>query len=152
MPTATFARSLEVRAAPEAAWTALLDIDRLVAWVSILEQAAVQEPLARYSATLADRLGPFKLRADLAIAVSDAEPPRFVRVKAAGEDRQVSSRISVEATVALEPAGTGTRLEVAGHYEVTGRVATLGAGTIHKKAERVLEEFFTNAARELDGA
>lgn len=152
MPTATFSRSLEVAASPEAAWAALLDVDRLVAWVSILDAAEVQEPLARYSAILADRLGPFKLRADMAIAVSGAEPPRFVRVKAVGEDRQVSSRISVEATVALEPVGTGTRIDVAGSYEVTGRVATLGAGTIHKKADRVLEEFFTSAARDLDGA
>lgn len=36
-----------------------------------------------------------------------------------------------------------------GTYEVTGRVATLGAGAIRKKGDRVLEGFFENAEREL---
>lgn len=149
MPTAVFSRSLDVGARPEVVWKTLVDVRRLVSWVSILDEAVELEPLARYSAVLADRLGPFKLRADLAITVDDVDPPKRIAVRAAGEDRQVASRITVAAGVILEPAGHGTRIDVTGTYEVAGRVATLGAGTIQKKADRVLDEFFTSAAREL---
>jgi carbon monoxide dehydrogenase subunit G len=38
---------------------------------------------------------------------------------------------------------------VKGQYEVTGRVATLGASMIRTKGEKMLEEFFTAASREL---
>jgi carbon monoxide dehydrogenase subunit G len=38
---------------------------------------------------------------------------------------------------------------VTGAYEVSGRVATLGAGAIKKKAGRILDEFFGSLEREL---
>lgn len=149
MPTATFSRSLTVGTPPEVAWNTLVDVRTLVSRVSILDEAVEHEPLARYSAVLADRLGPFKLRADLAITVDEVDAPRLIAVRAAGEDRQAASRIGVRATVRLEPVADGTRIDITGNYEVAGRVATLGAGTIQKKAERVLDEFVASAARDL---
>ena len=47
--------------------------------------------------------------------------------------------------------GSGTALGVTGRYEVTGRVATLGAAAIRKKGDKILAEFFANAAKELGG-
>jgi carbon monoxide dehydrogenase subunit G len=40
-------------------------------------------------------------------------------------------------------------LSVDGCYEVAGRVATLGAGTIRKKADKLMDEFFGNMKRTL---
>jgi uncharacterized protein len=72
-------------------------------------------------------------------------------VTASGEDRQVASRIAATIELAVESDGTGTSLGVTGRYEVTGKVATLGAGAIRKKGERILQEFFDSASKELGG-
>jgi uncharacterized protein len=150
MPRSEFDRQLRVTSAPDHCWTVLTDVPRLVEWVSIVEKGTEIERLARYTAVLADRLGPFKLRADMDIALTDVVPGRHVTVRAEGEDRQVGSRLAVDATLDLEPGEDGgTTVRVAGVYEVTGRVAAMGSGTINKKAERILHEFFTRAADDL---
>ena len=149
MPTASFTRDLEVAASPDDCWKTLTDVPTLVRWVSVLDDAREHQHLAEYSAVLADRLGPFKLRAELDIKVTDVQELRSITVSARGEDRQVSSRISVDAVLRLEPTEEGTHVEVEGTYEVAGRVATMGAGTIRKKADKILNEFFGNAQSEL---
>lgn len=153
MPRSEFGRELTVSAPPARAWETLIDVPVLVSWISVLEQAEEQEHLQKYTAVLLDRLGPFKLRADLAITLSDVRTEEHVTVHAEGEDRQVGSRLVVDATLDLEPAGDGgTTVRVDGVYEVTGKVAAMGGGTINKKAEKIISEFFSNAEKVLGAA
>lgn len=150
MPRSRFHRELSVAASPEESWAALTDVPRLVGWVTIVEDAQEIEPLSRYTAVLMDRLGPFKLRADLEITLSDVEVGRSLAVRAAGEDRQVGSRLTIEATLGIEPREQGgTAVTVDGVYEVTGKVASMGPGTINKKAEKIMDEFFAAAGSAL---
>lgn len=149
MPRSDFHRELMVSASPEQTWDALTDVPRLVGWVSIVEDANEVEPLSRYTAVLMDRLGPFKLRADLDIALSDVRPGRGLQVRASGEDRQVGSRLTIQATLEVTPVDSGTTVTVAGVYEVTGKVASMGPGTINKKAEKIMDEFFSAAGAAL---
>jgi uncharacterized protein len=150
MPSAEFKRELDTRSSSEEAWKTLTDVPRLVDWVSIVSEAKEVAPLEHYTAVLADRVGPFKLKADLDIRVPEVEPGRRIRVVAAGEDRQVSSRIAVDATLSLSPEDDGgTTVTVEGQYEVSGRAASMGAGIITQKAQKIIEEFFTRAAAEL---
>lgn len=151
MPANTFDRELVVSADPTTCWAVLTDVPRLVGWVSIVDDAKELSRLERYTAVLMDRMGPFKLRADLGIDVSEVQEGSHIRVRAAGEDRQVSSRIGVDATLTLEPRDGGTAVRVVGSYEVVGRVATLGSGMIKQKAAKILDEFFGRAADELGG-
>lgn len=152
MPSEQFTRDLTVVADVATAWTALTDVPRLVTWVSIVDDARELERLARYTAVLLDRLGPFKMRADLAIVVSEVEEPHRIRVRADGEDRHVASRLSVDALLTLSPTESGTVVHVEGRYEVIGKVATLGAGVIKQKANRILDDFFRHATNELGGS
>jgi carbon monoxide dehydrogenase subunit G len=147
-----FERSITVSAPPADIWPVLLDFRTVASWVSIVGDVEEQAALERYSAVLEDRLGPFKLRADLDVRVTAHEPGRRISVEAAGEDRQVASRIAVSVTVRTEHTAAGTSLTVTGHYEVTGRVATLGAGSIRKKGDKMLDEFFAAAERRLGTA
>lgn len=150
MATQDFAREFVVPATPEATWSVVTDVDRLVGWISVLEQAETLEELARYQATLNDRIGMFALRADLDIVVKEKELARRIVAHAQGEDRQIGSEIRVQLELRLEPQDGGTQLAIAGTYEVTGRVATLGSSTIRRKADKILEEFFSNLSEELE--
>ena len=144
-----FTRTIRLTAAPAAVWDALNDVRRVASWLPIVRDVTDVDPPRRYTALLEDRLGPFAMRADLEVTV-EADPDRQrMHVAAAGEDRQVASRISATIDLAIEPRQTGTGLTVSGRYEITGRIATLGSGPIRKKGDKVLEEFFANLEREL---
>lgn len=146
-----FSKTIELTATPAAVWDALLDVRRVASWLSIVRDVRDVDPPRRYTAMLEDRIGPFAMRADLDVTV-EADPGRRMRVAAAGEDRQVASRISATVDLGLEPRGGGAAVTVTGRYEITGKVATLGAGAIRKKGDKILEEFFANLARELGTA
>jgi uncharacterized protein len=149
MPATSFERTFTVAAAPEKCWPVVTDVTRLVSWVSVIDQVEELDPLAKYTAVLADRLGPFKLKADLDVAVSEVTEPEQLRVRAAGEDRQISSRLTIDVLLAMAPVAGGTRLSVTGTYEIAGKVATLGAGMVRQKANKILDEFSKRATDEL---
>lgn len=150
MPSAGFRRELVTRSEPGQAWQILTDVSRLADWVTIVSEATEIAPLERYTAVLADQVGPFKLRADLDIRVPEVDAGRRIRVTAAGEDRHVSSRIAVDATLSLAPGEDGaTVVIVEGRYEVNGRAASMGSAVIKQKAQKILEEFFARATSEL---
>ncbi len=146
------ARTVRVAARPEAAWAALLDFPRVASWLPVVRDLREVEPLRRYTTVLEDRLGPFAMRADLQIDVAADASQHRLRVSGAGEDRQVASRISAALDLTVVPQGEGSDIVVSGRYEITGRIATLGAGAIRKKGEKVLEDFFANVSRELGAA
>jgi carbon monoxide dehydrogenase subunit G len=149
VPKESFSRQLEVAASPATCWDVLTNVEQVAGWVGIVEDVREVDRLASYTAVLADRLGPFSLRADLDIEVTDLAEGEAIAFRAAGEDRQVSSQLAVEASMRLAPSESGTLLNVEGFYEVTGRVASMGASWITVKAAMILEEFFAGARREL---
>lgn len=149
MPAIEFERSQVVAADQPRCWTVYTDVPKLVSWVSVLDDAKEISHLETYTATLADRLGPFKLKADLDIKVSEVVPGEHIRVRADGEDRQVASRIMIDAVLSMEPQQDGTLVRAKGSYEVVGRVATMGASMIVKKANKILDEFFGHSVAEL---
>jgi carbon monoxide dehydrogenase subunit G len=145
-----FAKTIRLDATTDAVWQAINDVRRVASWLSIVREVRDVEPPRRYTALLEDRIGPFAMRADLDLTLETSEGRRM-RVTASGEDRQVASRIAATIELALQPDDGGTSLEAKGRYEVTGKVATLGAGAIRKKGDRILEEFFASASSELGG-
>jgi carbon monoxide dehydrogenase subunit G len=133
---------VRVESTPESVWTVITDVSLVASWVTVVDDVWERESLSAYDAVLADRVGPFKLSADLDVDVVEVDEPTAIRVRADGEDRQVASRIQIDATVALSSVDRGTEIHVSGMYEVTGKVATLGASMIRAKGEKILDEFF----------
>ncbi len=149
MPTVAFNRTIRVGAPRATAWEAVTDVDRVAGWVSVVGDVTELDRLTRYTAVLTDRLGPFRLSADLDVVVTELQEGTFIRFVADGEDRQVSSRIQIDASLKLDEADPGTDVVVDGRYEVTGRVATLGASMIRTKGDTILDQFFAALAEEL---
>ena len=143
-----FDRTIEVNAQPTQIWDRILELDCIAGWVNIIRDVEELEHLATYTAVLTDSLGPFKMSADLDITVTEQQHPVLISLTADGEDRQVGSRIWVEAFLELEPKEVGARLRFHGEYEVTGRVATLGASMIRTKATAMLDKFEAGARKE----
>ncbi|MCU1492840.1 MAG: hypothetical protein JWO62_604 [Acidimicrobiaceae bacterium] len=150
MASATFERSIVAHHPPQSVWETLTDVALVASWVPIVEEFQEIERLSHYSAVLRDQVGPFRLRADLDVRLPEVLSLERVRLTASGEDRQVGSRISVDVTLAIEEREPGsTTITVVGSYEVTGRIATLGTGTIRRKADKLIEQFFASAEKVL---
>jgi carbon monoxide dehydrogenase subunit G len=142
-----FHETIQLAARPEAVWAIVSDIPTVLSWISIVEAVEEVAPDERYKVVLADKLGPFKLRADVDVVVGEREEGTSIRARGDGEDRQIGSRLIIEVALAIEERDASTHLDVSGSYEVTGRPASLGAGAIRKKAANILSEFFASAER-----
>lgn len=149
MASHDFSLSFSVDRTPAECWAVLTDVGHVAQWVSVVGDVTEIATLASYRAVLEDRLGPFKLKADLDITVPAFVTGETITIRADGEDRQIGSRITVDATLTLGDSDGVTDIDVTGRYEVTGRVATMGAGTIRKKADTIIAEFTEAAKREL---
>lgn len=149
MPDIEFNRRVTVPTPPSVVWEAVTDVDRVAGWVTVVGSVEEKEPLSRYSAVLTDQLGPFRLSADLDVSVTEVDEPTSIAFSADGEDRQVSSRIKIEARLVITPSDDQTLLDVTGRYEVTGRVAALGSSMIRSKGEKILDQFFESLYTEL---
>ena len=152
-------REFVVEAARDEVWPRLLDVQAVASWLPIMHSVTEMSTGpsgidgSSFQAAFEDRVGPFSLRADLHIEVAGVREPEEVSIRARGEDRQIRSRIMIDAACVLSDAGPGqTRVRLSGSYEITGRVATLGAGIIRSKATKLIDTFCTNATHGLTGA
>lgn len=137
-----FEQTVQVNGTPDEVWALITDVPRLVGWISVLEDARTIEDLAHYTAVIQDKVGMFKLRADLDIRVTEKVQGERIVVHAEGEDRQVGSRILIDATVTMSPGPDATDVRVGGRYSISGSAATLGLSTIRRKGDKVVKEFF----------
>lgn len=150
MAVEKFARTLAVAADPESTWNALIDVDRIAGWVAVVYDVKEITHLEKYTAVLQDRVGPFKMHADLDITARVVEPGRHIDIEASGRDRALDTRIAVSATMKLTPdSDGGAAIDVSGEYQVTGKAASMGGGVIRKKADGIINDFFSSASREL---
>jgi uncharacterized protein len=148
-----FSRESTVAADSSRSWSVLTNVDTLVSWVSIVHDIHEVAHLEKYTATLVDKVGPIKLKAPLEVDVDVLVEGESIRITAQGTDLQVNSQISVNATLTLGPRdGEGTTVAVDGDYAVLGKVASMGSGIIVKKANKIIDEFFTAMEGELGSA
>ena len=146
-------REFVVEAPRDEVWPRLLDVEAVASWLpimhSVTEVSSGRPGIdgSSFQAAFEDKVGPFSLRADLHIEVAGVRESEEVSIRARGEDRQIRSRIMIDAACTLADEGPGcTRVRLSGTYEITGRVATLGAGVIRSRANKLIDTFCTNAA------
>ena len=145
-------REFVVEATRDEVWPRLLDVEAVASWLpimhSVTEVSSGRSGIdgSSFQAAFEDKVGPFSLRADLHIEVAGVRDGEEVSIRARGEDRQIRSRIMIDAACELSEDGPDrTRVRLSGSYEITGRVATLGAGIIRSKANKLIDTFCTNA-------
>lgn len=152
MATEEFTRTLTVTSDVERAWAVLTDAQQIVSWVDIIHSVEEIEHLKSYTAVLEDRVGPFRLRADLSIDATIAAEGRVIEIEAAGQDRSVGSQLRIEARLELTEAAQGSSITVSGEYSVTGRVASMGSGIVRTKGNLAIDQFISNAGQALGTA
>lgn len=146
-----FTREISTAASPEQVWALLWDVERLARCIPGCQSARAITPHVRYEATVAERVGPFRVTFPLDIEVLEAQAPTRLRAKATGRDASVGSSLQMQLDLAIEPADGRTVLRLRADVSVLGKLAALGGGMIRRKAEEVMDRFAQALRRELDG-
>jgi len=146
-----FRMETELPHPPERVWQVMVDIARIAACIPGCEQVEEQERLARYSALMKQKVGPFKLEVPAEIIVEEHREPRLVRARASGKDKLTRTTLAVGLDVDLEPIDQSRcRLTVQASLQVAGRLASLGYPIIRKKADENFAEFERRFLAELE--
>lgn len=122
--------------------SALTDPNLVASWLPILSDVKEVNPLQSYTAKLEDKVGPFKLRADLDISVKIYDTS--IEIRAEGKDRQIGSRLVFGGLLEVSSFSQSdgkTQVTLHGDYEITGRAAQMGSSSIKKKANHLVESF-----------
>lgn len=146
-----FEKEVEIQAPKEKVWQFIWDVDRFIACVPGCKEAKTIEPGKRYSATLVEKVGPFRVEFPTTIEVLEREELKRIKAQASGADNKIGSRMKVDLDVTLSGEGEKSVLAFAAGVDILGKLAALGHGIIKRKADQALDEFAQAVKKKLEG-
>ena len=146
-----FQKEVEILAPREKVWEFIWDVDRFIACVPGCKEAKTIEPGKRYTATMVEKVGPFKVEFPTTIEVLEREELTRIKAQATGADNKIGSRMKLDLDVHLREDGDKTILGFVAGVDILGKLAALGHGIIKRKADQVLDEFAQAVKTKLEG-
>jgi len=146
-----FEKEIQLQTPKEKVWSFLWDVDRFVTCVPGCKDAKTVEPGKVYTATLVEKVGPFRVEFPTRIEVLESQEMSYIKAQASGNDSRVGSRIKVDLDVHLKEAEDKTALLFVASVDILGKLATLGHSIIKRKADQVMDEFAQAVKKRLEG-
>ena len=146
-----FQKEVEILAPREKVWKFIWDVDRFIACVPGCKDAKTLEAGKKYSATMVEKVGPFKVEFPTHIEVLEREELSHIKAQASGADNKIGSRMKVDLDVHLREQDGKTVLGFVASVDILGKLAALGHGIIKRKADQVLDEFAQAVKKRLEG-
>lgn len=137
---------LSLSASTASAWNLLRDTPRLAALLPGVENVSriAEASTEAYSARVSEKIGPFKISMNLEVRVTEAAEPSELKASLKGSDAVGLNRMTGTLEIALTPEADGTRMQFDASIEILGKLATLGAIPIRRRATQVFAEFAKN--------
>jgi carbon monoxide dehydrogenase subunit G len=142
-------RVSDVGAAPPVAWSFIRDVERLTGCIPNVSDLRTLDPDRRYSAVVSDQLGPFKLSVPVEIELEAIDEPHSISAAVTGTDRRGQARINGTLGANIQPFEAGTRIALTMRMEVLGKLATLGAAPMRRRADDIFSKFAACLTSEL---
>ena len=146
-----FEKEVEILAPREKVWNFIWDVDRFIACVPGCKEAKTIETGKLYSATMIEKVGPFRVEFPTTIEVLEREELTHIKAQASGADNKIGSRMKLSLDVNLREQGDKTVLGFVAGVDILGKLAALGHGIIKRKADQVLDEFAQAVKKRLEG-
>lgn len=134
----------------ERVWTLLQDPPRVAGLLPNIRDFRPTETPGRYATLLVEKLGPFSVQVALTIDVVEDAAAHRMTAKVVGDDKAGQARVRGDVVATVQPEGAGAGLEVASNVEVLGRLATLGAVPMRRRADQIFEQFVQNIGGALE--
>jgi len=146
-----FEKQIAVAAPREKVWQFIWDVDRFIACVPGCKEAKTLEDAKIYTATMVEKVGPFRVEFPMRIEIEQSEPLSHIKARASGSDTKIGSLMKIELEVNLKEEGGGTLLSFVATVDILGKMATLGHSMIKRKADQVMAEFVQKIKKNLEG-
>ena len=131
----------DVGVAPESAWALLRDIPQLTQCIPHVTGLDEIAPDQRFAATITDKIGPFRVTVPVDIEIQAIEPPRRIVAAISGHDAKGQARLKGSLEAVVDPAGSSTNLVILMRLDVLGKLASLGAAPMRRRADQIFDEF-----------
>jgi|SRR5689334_11728704 carbon monoxide dehydrogenase subunit G len=137
---------LNLDASQEEVWRLLRDTPRLAALLPGVEQVTClnESGVEAYQAHASDKIGPFKVALKMEIRVVETREPSILKASLKGGDSIGLNRITGSLQITLNPAAPTARMRFEADIEILGKLATLGAVPIRRRAAEKFAEFARN--------
>jgi uncharacterized protein len=146
-----FEKQVEIEVPREKVWNFIWDVDQFISCVPGCKEARTIEEGKRYSATMVEKVGPFKVEFPTTIEVLEREELSRIKAQASGADNKIGSRRKLDLEVKLREENNKTVLQFVAGVDILGKLAALGHGIIKRKADQVLDEFAQAVKKRLEG-
>ena len=147
-----FEKEVEILAPREKVWNFIWDVNRFIACVPGCKEAKTVEEGKKYSATMIEKVGPFKVEFPTSIEVLERQELTHIRAQASGADNKIGSRMKLDLDVNLREQDGKTIVKFVAGVDILGKLAALGHGIIKRKADQVLDEFAQAVKKNLEAA
>ncbi len=145
--------TFEVDAAIDETWSSLIDLERIA---PCLPGAELQEIEGDdYRGVVKVKVGPMTAQyKGTATFIEQDDAGHRAVLKASGRDTRGQGNASAVITAALEPVGSGTKVDIHTDLTITGKVAQFGRGVLDDVSNKILTQFVENLERDVlsDGA
>lgn len=133
----------EVPVPPAEAWEVLTDLERIAPCLPGAELKEVEGD--EYRGLVKVKVGPITAQYQGAARFleRDADARRAV-LRAEGRETRGQGNAAATITATLEPAASGTAVEVVTDLSITGKVAQFGRGVLAEVSAKLLEQFVRN--------
>jgi carbon monoxide dehydrogenase subunit G len=145
-----FEKEVEILAPRDKVWNFIWDVDRFIACVPGCKEAKTIEAGKHYTATMVEKVGPFRVEFPTTIEVLEKEELSRIKARATGADNKIGSRMKIELDVRLREPENKTLLGFVADVDILGKLAALGHGIIKRKADQVLDEFAQAVKKQLE--
>ena len=133
--------TLTLAATQQDAWNLLRDTKRLAALIPSVESVTPVD-VEKHVARIVERVGPFRLSIKLEVKIVQAVEPSLLQAELSGADSHGQNRLSGTLCAELNQASSAeTVLSMDSRVEVTGKLATLGAAPIRRRANELFAQF-----------
>jgi len=146
-----FDEQIVVAAPREKVWNFIWDVDRFIACVPGCKEAKTLENAKIYTATMVEKVGPFRVEFPMRIEVEQSVPLSHIKARASGSDSKIGSLMKIDLDVNLKEEGSGTLLSLVVTVDILGKLATLGHSIMKRKANQVMAEFVQELKKHLEG-
>ncbi len=94
-----FEKQISVTAPREKVWQFIWDVDRFIACVPGCKEAKTLESGKIYTATMVEKVGPFRVEFPMRIEIEQSEPLSHIKARASGSDSKIGSLMKIELDV-----------------------------------------------------